>query len=76
MNPLREIFKERSINVSAFARSIGVPCQSVYSALKETSKVWRTSIDLFMSIAHGLGMTADELFDEMKRRETMDNRDD
>lgn len=76
MNPLRVIFEERSINVSAFARSIGVPRQSVYTALKETSKVWRTSVDLFIAIAHGLGMSADELYEEMKNREHSGESDD
>lgn len=67
MNPLKRLFKEKNINVASFARSINTSQYSVYTATKETSTVWRMGIDLFMKIAHGLGMTADELYEELER---------
>lgn len=61
-NKLRMIFRERSINVSAFAKKIGVPRTTVYSALSKKDPLG-ISIDVFMKIAHGLGMSADALYD-------------
>lgn len=62
MNKLADLFNDRSINVSAFARNNGIPPTTLYNVLK-TEKLGRTGIDVFIKIAHGLGMTADELIE-------------
>lgn len=59
---LREIFQDRSINVSAFAKKIGVPRTTIYSALSKKDPLG-ISVDVFIKIAHGLGMSADSLYD-------------
>lgn len=69
MNGLRVVFKERCINVSEFAKKIGVPRTSVYTALSEESKVGRISVDLFLAIADGLGEDPRELREKTKRIE-------
>lgn len=60
-NKLREIFADRSINITDFARKNGLNPQTLHSVLKTNSRIERTGIGTFIKIAHGLGMTADEL---------------
>lgn len=61
-NRIKQIFDERHINVSAFARTNGIKATSLYSILDEKTNFERIGIDTFLKIAHGLGMTADELY--------------
>lgn len=62
-NRLDGLFSERSINVSDFARKNGINQQTLYHILRVNEKLERTSVDIWLKIAHGLGMTADELYE-------------
>ena len=62
-NPLDDLFTERSINVSDFARKHGIKPSTLYNVLRNNSQLGRTGIDTFLKIAHGLNMTADELYE-------------
>lgn len=62
-NRLDQLFDERSINVSDFARKNGIKPSTLYNVLRNNSKLERTGIDTFLKIAHGLDMTADELYE-------------
>lgn len=64
-NRLTELLKERHINANELASRINVTPSTIYSILQRDSA--RIDIDLIMKIAHGLGVTADELLsDEIK----------
>ena len=60
---MREIFRARSINVSAFAREHGVKPTTLYNILNGSTAIDNVGISTFMRIAHGLGMSSDELAD-------------
>lgn len=68
MNGLKEIFKERCINVSEFAKKIGVPKTTMYTALDKT-KTGRMSIDLYLKICEGLGEDPRAFYDDICARE-------
>ena len=73
MTKLQDIFSERSINVSAFARNIGVAPTTVYNLLNSKTPE-RTGVSVWIKVASGLGMTAEELFEmvECSRSENQD----
>lgn len=73
MTKLQDIFSERSINVSAFARNIGVAPTTVYNLLNSKTPE-RTGVSVWIKVASGLGMTAEELFEmvECNRSENQD----
>ena len=60
---LRELFDERSINVSAFCEKNGISKQAVYAVLN--GKVANPGVSMFKHIADGLGMTMNELYATM-----------
>lgn len=62
MCTLEQIFTERCINVKAFAQMIGVKAPCLYSILSGKTNPSKIGINTWIKIAHGLGMTADELY--------------
>ena len=63
-NRIREIMDERCLHVTAFAREIGVPQSTMSTIYHGTTSFEKIRIDTFVRIAHGLGMTADSLWDD------------
>ena len=49
--------------VLELARKNGIKPSTLYNVLRNNSKLERTGIDTFLKIAHGLDMTADELYE-------------
>lgn len=70
MNGLKSIFKERCINVSEFAKKIGVPRTTLYNALNNNADVGRMGIDLYLKICEGLDEEPREFLTEIRRRES------
>lgn len=60
-NRIAALLQERNIKVATFARTIGVPQHTLYSLLKKPS-MDNITISVFLKIAKGLGMTAEELY--------------
>ena len=61
-NRLNDLLKERHMNANELASRIDVTPSTIYSILQRDSA--RIDIDLIMKIAHGLGVTADELLSD------------
>ena len=61
-NRLNDLLKERHMNANELASKINVTPSTIYSILQRDSA--RIDIDLIMKIAHGLGVTADELLSD------------
>lgn len=72
MNGLKSIFRERCINVSEFAKKIGVPRTTLYNALNNNVDVGRMGIDLYLKICDGLDVEPREFFDEIRNRERIE----
>lgn len=62
-NSIKRLFEERTINVSAFAKRNDITPTTLYSILDGSTQVDRVGIRNWLKIAHGLGMTADELYE-------------
>lgn len=56
-----EIFQERYINIRAFARQNDIKPTTLYTIVSGDTDPHKIGIDTWVKIAHGLGMTADEL---------------
>lgn len=61
-NRIKQIFDERHVNVAAFARDNGIKATSLYSIIDGKTRFEKVGISTFLKIAHGLGMTAEELY--------------
>ena len=61
-NAIREIMDERELKPTPFARSIGVKTSTMFSIYRGKVSFGGISVDNFIRIAHGLGMTAEELY--------------
>ena len=72
MNGLKAIFKERCINVSEFAKKIGVPRTTLYNALGDDAKIGRMGLDLYFLICDGLGEEPRAFREEIRRRESIE----
>lgn len=60
-NRIADIFNERDINIAAFGREIGISSATLYS-IRNNKTMDNVGIGNFLAIAHGLGMSADELY--------------
>lgn len=58
---LTRLKEEEGIAVPEFAKRCGLPPTTIYNARKRED-IGNISIDVFLKIAHGLGMTAEELY--------------
>lgn len=61
-NRIARLMDERGLKPFPFAKSIGVPSSTMTSIYKGKVKFDNITIGNFIKIAHGLGMTADELY--------------
>lgn len=61
-NRIHDIFEARGIKVASFARDNGITPSTLYAIHDGTTKFEKIGINTFMKIAHGLGMTAEELY--------------
>lgn len=62
MNRIKEIFDERGIKPAVFARKIGMPPSTMSTIYHGRTAFGNIRVEHFLAIAHGLGMTADELY--------------
>lgn len=56
------LLKARNIRPASFAREINVPASTIYNITNGQAKMENIGIGLFLKIAEGLGMTAEELY--------------
>lgn len=61
LNRIATEFEKRGIKVATFAREIGISQQTLYNVVKKNS-VENITISVFIKIAEGLGMSAEELY--------------
>lgn len=61
MTEMQKLFDSKSINVSAFARRIGVAPTTLYNVLSSDTPE-RTGVGVWIKISEGLGMTPEELY--------------
>lgn len=61
MKTFGQIFSERCINIRAFARQNNLKPTTLYTITSGETDPHKIGIDTWIKIAHGLGMTADEL---------------
>lgn len=61
-NRIHDIFEARGIKVASFARENNITPSTLYAIHDGTTKFEKIGINTFMKIAHGLGMTAEELY--------------
>lgn len=61
-NRIKELLEAKKEKPASFAKKIGVPTSTMYSITRGNTKFENISIGVFMKIAHGLGMTAEELY--------------
>lgn len=74
-NRIAALLVNRGLKPATFANQIGVPTSTIYSITRGNTKFENISIGVFMKIAHGLGMTAEELYyGEPRRVEYADPR--
>lgn len=57
---LRALIKQQR-SVMSFAEAVDIPYTTLVSSLKSDTQLSRMPVDNFIKVAHGLGMTADEL---------------
>ena len=65
-NRIPDLLRERGIKVAAFARETGIPAPTLYNIMKKP-KVDDLSVSIFIRIAEGLGMTAEELYADARQ---------
>ena len=61
-NLIRKAMDERGLKPTTFARAVGVKTSTMFSIYRGEVNVGGISIDNFLKIAHGLGMSAEELY--------------
>lgn len=61
-NRIKNLLEQRKLKPATFANEIGVPTSTIYSITRGNTQFEKISIGVFMKIAHGLGMTAEELY--------------
>lgn len=67
-NRIASLLSHKGLKPATFANRIGVPTSTIYSITRGNTKFDKISIGVFMKIAHGLGMTAEELYYGEPRR--------
>jgi transcriptional regulator with XRE-family HTH domain len=61
-NRIAEEIKKQGFNKHSFSAKCGVPYGTLYRICKDGASMDSITIDNFLKIAHGLGMTAEELY--------------
>lgn len=59
---IRDLLAERGLRPAVFARSIGIPQSTMSTIYHGKTRFENIRVEHFLAIAHGLGMTADELW--------------
>lgn len=59
---IKELLDAQGMSISSFARKIDVPQPTLYRIVNGNVNLDRVGVNHFMSIAHGLGLTAEELY--------------
>ena len=57
---IEQLIKDQGYSLRAFAEKCDIPYTSLYTILNRTG-IGRASVDVVISICHGLGITVDEL---------------
>lgn len=57
---IQQLIKEQGYSLRAFAEKCSIPYTSLYTILNRTG-IGKTSVDVVITICHGLGITVDEL---------------
>lgn len=60
-NMLTRLFSEKKINLADFSRKHGIPYYTLYDIARGKTNPEKINISTFLKIAHGLGVTADDL---------------
>lgn len=63
-NKIKDILDQRGIKPATFAKQIGVPQTTMSTICIGRTEFEKIRIGTFVKIAHGLGMTSDELYGE------------
>lgn len=61
-NAIRDIMEKRGLKPTTFAREIGIPSSTMFSIYRGQVEIGRISVENFIRIAHGLGMSVEELY--------------
>ena len=61
-NCIQKAMEDQGITAAELARRSGVPYGTVYDVSTGKTKVEKMAVEKFLKIAHGLGMTAEELY--------------
>lgn len=61
-NRIQDLFSERRIKVAPFARENGITPSTLYAIISGKTAFENIGISIFIKIAEGLGMTAEELY--------------
>ena len=61
-NAIKETLDARGLKPTPFAREIGIPTSTMFSIYRGQVAFGKITIENFLKIAHGLGMTAEELY--------------
>lgn len=61
---LKQMIKEKE-SVMAFAKAVDVPYTTLVNSMQNDDRLCRMPIGNFIKVAHGLGMTADELVEAL-----------
>lgn len=64
---LKDMISSNGGGLRAFAQSAGIPHTTLFNSLRSDDTLARMPISNFMKVAHGLGMTADELAIELEK---------
>ena len=59
------LMKNESGTIKGFADKIGVAYTTIFQATQSDEKLQRMSVTMFINVANGLNMTADELVKEL-----------
>lgn len=73
-NRIQKEFRERHLKVSEFARENDIEPGALYPIISGKTHIGRISIDIFIKIADGLGMSIKELRYDTNEEEPVDNK--
>lgn len=63
---LTELVKAQSGSVKSFCEQNGIKYTTFYTAIRSDQQLNNMNVSMFITAAHGLGMTADELIEKLK----------
>lgn len=65
---LKDMISSNGGGLRAFAQAAGIPHTTLFNSLRNDDTLGRMPISNFIKVAHGLGMTADELANELESK--------